>query len=237
MDIETLMEKSGAYLVSERHRGDRRVPEKPRITKPAIAISHQVGAGAQEIAAELATALQKADGPGSALWEVFDQELIARALQRERWPKKLAESITEEKRLFVDELMDDLFSLRPPSWILMPRLVETTMNLAMTGHAILVGHGSTIVTAGLPNVFHVRITGSLPGRIERIQKTRGLTLKEAARFVKTEDHKREKYLRAHFHARMNNELLHDLAVNTDRITEADAVAVIVEAARRFFARL
>jgi len=234
MDIETLMEKSGAYMVSERRRRERNIPEL-RLTKPSIAISHQVGAGAQEIAKKLAGEFQKLQGDG--LWEVFDQELIAKALQRERWPKKLADSITEEKRLFVDEIMDDLFGLRPPSWVLMPRVIETTMNLAMTGHAILVGHGATIVTAKLPNVFHVRITGSLLGRIARIQRTRGLTPGEAAKFVKTEDHKREKYLKVHFHARMSNELLHDLAINTDRITEADAVATITEAARRFFARL
>jgi hypothetical protein len=237
MDIETLMEKSSAYVVSERRRRERNVPNPVRLTKPAIAISHQVGAGAHEIAEELAGTLQKAEPAGGGAWEVFDQELIEKALQEQRWPKELAETITEEKRLFIDELMDDLFSLRPPSWVLVPQVIQTTMNLAMTGHAILVGHGATIVTAKLPNVFHVRLTGSLARRIERMEKARGLTHEEAIKFVKTEDHKREKYLRAHFHARLDNELLHDVAINTDRIAEADAVTIVAEAARRFFSTL
>jgi Cytidylate kinase-like family len=237
MNIETLMKKSGAYVVSERRRFDRNIPDRPPTTRPAIAISHQTGAGAPEIAAALAKTLQNTGEAGSSTWEVFDQQLIAKALQEQRWPGDLAGKITEEKRFFLDEVMDDLFSLRPPSWILMPQLSETTMNLALRGHAILVGHGATVVTAKLPNVFHLRLTGSLPGRIDRVKRTLGLTHPEAVKYVKTADHKREKYLKAHFHARMDNELLHDLAINTDRISEADAVTIIFEAARRFFSRL
>jgi len=133
--------------------------------------------------------------------------------------------------------MDDLFSLRPPSWVLMPQVIETTLNLARSGHAILVGHGATIVTANLPNAFHVRVTGSLPKRIERVQMCRRLTHEDAVKLVKTEDNKREKFLRAHFHTRLDKELLYDMTVNTDRVSTADAVAIIFEAAQRFFSTL
>jgi hypothetical protein len=237
MRIETLMEKSAAYLVSERHRHEHGVTERLRLTRPAITISHEVGAGAPEIARGLASVLQNSDGAGNGTWEVFDQQLVEKALHQQQWPKKLAETITEEKRFFIDEFMYELFSLRPPSWILMPQLIETTMNLALTGHVILVGHGATIVTAKLPNVFHVRLTGSLSRRIERVERDRDLTHEDAAKFVRTEDQKREKYLKAHFHARMDNELLYDMAINTDRISDADAINIIAEAAQRFFATL
>jgi cytidylate kinase len=149
----------------------------------------------------------------------------------------VADIIAEEKRFFVDELVDDLFSLRPPSWVLMPQLIETTTNLAITGHAILVGHGATMITAELPNVFHVRLTGSLSRRIERVEKNLGRTHEEAAKLVRQVDHKREKYAKAYFHARLDNELHHDLSINTDRISEADAVTLIAQAARRFFSTL
>jgi hypothetical protein len=46
-----------------------------------------------------------------------------------------------------------------------------------------VGHDATVVTAKLSNVFHVRLTGSLPKRIKRVQKTRNLTPGAAAKFV------------------------------------------------------
>lgn len=237
MDIKTVMEKSGAYLVSERHRREHSHPEPPRLKKPAITISYKIGTGAPQIAEELSRALQGMEDPCGETWEVFNQQLVERALREQRWPKKLAESITEEKRFFIDEIMDDLFSLRPPSWVLMPQVIQTTMNLAMSGHAILVGHGATIVTAELPNVFHVRLTGSLAKRIDRVQMSRGLTHDEAAKLVKTEDHKREKFLKAHFHTRPDKELLYDVTVNTDRVSTADAVAILFDGARRFFSTL
>ncbi len=237
MNVGSLMEKSGAYLVSERRRREQNAPERPRLTKPSLTISRQIGTGAPEIARGLVTVLQQTEEPGSGRWEVFDRQLVEKTLLQQNWPKKLAETITEEKRFFIDEVMDDLFSLRPPSWELMPQLIETVRHLAMTGHAILVGHGATIVTANLPNVYHVRLTGSLPRRIERIQNVRGLTRDEAAKFVKLQDHRREKYLKAHFDARLDNELLYDLTINTDRIPDADAVSIIAEGARRFFSML
>lgn len=237
MDIETLMTKSGAYVESERRRHEHGVGERPRLTKPTLAISYMFGAGAKAIASDLARALQETEEPGSGTWEVFDHQLIEKALQQEHWPIKLATLIAEEKRFFVDELVDDLFSLRPPSWVLMPQLIETTTNLAVTGHAILVGHGATMITAELPNVFHVRLTGSLPRRIERVEKHLGVTHEEAVKLVRKVDHQREKYAKAYFHARLNDELHHDLAINTDRISQEDAVAVVANMARRFFSTL
>jgi cytidylate kinase len=59
----------------------------------------------------------------------------------------------------------------------------------------------------------------------------------AAKFVRKEDYNREKYLKAHFHARLDNELLYDMAINADHISNADAVVIISEGARRFFSAL
>jgi cytidylate kinase len=86
-------------------------------------------------------------------------------------------------------------------------------------------------------VYHVRLTGSLQKRIERVQKLRNLTAAAAAKMVRKEDYDRRKYVKAHFHARLDNELLYDLVINTDHVSEGDVVAVIVEGARRFFSVL
>ena len=238
MSMKIPAEKSNAYIIShfnERH--ERVATVHPQSLGPTITISHQTGSGTHEIAERLAQLLQKTEYKGTRPWAVFDQQLIEQALEENRWPKELAEKITEDKRLFIDELMDDLFGLRPPSWVLVPQVVETMLRLAMAGHAILVGHGATVVTAKLSNVFHVRLTSSLTRRIERVQKLRNLTTEAAAKFVGKEDRGRARFVKAHFHARLDNELLYDLAVNTDRVSIDDAVAVIVEGARRFFSVL
>jgi cytidylate kinase len=238
MSINTPDEKSYAYVIS--HFNDRHehvAIVHPPSLGPAITISHQAGSGTHEIAERLAQILQKSEYKGTRPWTVYDQQLIEQALEENRWPKELAGKITEEKRLFIDELMDDLFGLRPPSWVFVPQVVETMLRLAMAGHAILVGHGATVATAKMSNVFHVRLTSSLTRRIERVQKLRNLTPEAAAKFVGKEDRGRARFVKAHFHARLDNELLYDLAVNTDRVSIDDAVAVIVEGARRFFSVL
>ncbi len=235
MKVETLMEKSGAYVISERwNRHETAVPVGFGALKPTITIAHQAGAGASEIARCLAGILQESAFSGRDAWEIFDQQLIERALQEQSWPKKLAEKITEEKRLFIDELMDDLFNLRPPSWVLVPQITETTLRLAMSGHAILIGHGATIITAKLPNVFHVRLTGSLPKRIRRYQVFYNVSPGNAAKMVQTEDRKRAKFLKAHFKARLDNELLYDFLINTDRFLNDEAATLIAKAAQSFF---
>ena len=236
--MQTSLDKSGAYFVSQCH--DRQEPlssGRLRRLNPAVTISHQTGAGAPEIAGLLAQSLQQTRFTGDHAWAVYNHQIIENALEEKRWPKRLAGKITEEKRFFIDELIYDVLDLQPPSWVLMPQVVETTLRLAREGHAILVGHGATVVTAKLTNVFHVRLTGSLSKRIERVQKLEKLSPEVASKFVRTEDQRRKKFLRAHFHARLDNELFYDLAINTDRLSNEDAVALISEGAQRFFSGL
>jgi len=230
-----MAEKTSSYLISQcKERHEPIATKHPHSLRPAITIAHQTGAGVAEIVGRLASILENTEFKGEHPWAVFDQQLMERALEEHRWPKELAGKITEEKRLFLDELMDDLFGLRPPSWVLVPQVVETTLRLALAGHAILVGHGATVVTANLPNVFHVRLTGSLPRRIERAQRSQNLTPEAAAKFVRRQDRRRAHYLKAHFRARLDDELLYDLIINTDRSSESDTIAVIAEGAQKFF---
>ena len=238
MNTENSLGKYGAYIASQNKDSPARtVSDHSNSRKPAITISYQTGVDVCGIAEKLADILQKSEFKGHQPWTVFNQQLVEKALEQQHWPKELAKKITEEKRFFVDELMDDLCGLRPPSWALVPQVAETILNLAVTGYVILVGHGTTVVTARMSNVFHVRLTGSLPKRIERVQQLRNLTPEAAAKFIRKEDRGRERFVKAYFHARLDNELLYDLAVNTDRISNDDTVAVITAITQRFFSTL
>ena len=235
MSLRPSAEKSGSYVLSQHRRRPERPVAMPGPLRPAITFSHQAGAGAQDIAALVAQRLEQAGFRGLHPWTVWDRQLIEKTLEEHRWTKQLAEKITEERRFFVDELMDELLNLRPPSWVFVPQVAETALRLATAGHVILIGHGATVITADLPNVFHVRLVGSLPRRIERVRQQRQLTPEAAARFIRKKDRGRTRYVRTHFHARLGDELLYDLVLNTDRISDDHAAAIIVEGARRFFA--
>jgi hypothetical protein len=235
MSFDTSLEKSHSFIVSHfkgPHEG--KVVGRPQRSGPAITISHQTGAGAREIAERVAQILQEAEPHSAPAWKVFDRHLVETALEEHHWPRALANKMPEDKRSFLDDVMDELFGLRPPSWVLAPQVAETTLRLATAGHVILVGRGATVVTAQLPNVFHVRLIASLPKRIERVQKLHGLDPELAARFIKKEDRGRRRYVKAHFHARLDAGLLYDLVINTDRVACGDAAVLIAEGARRCF---
>ena len=238
MNMQTLIEKSGAYFISQcQGRADPQPAEHLCRMQPTITSSHQAGAGAAEIADHLAQSLQKSKIAGNQPWAVFNHQLIERAIDDRQWPKHLTKNLSEEKRFFVEELIDDVLDLRPPSWVLVPQVTKTILQLAQAGHVILIGHGATVVTANLTNVFHVRLTGSLTKRIERVQRLKNLTPEAAAVFVRREDQKRRQFLKAYFHARLDNELLYDLTINIDRVLLAAAGDLISDGAQRFFSGL
>jgi len=111
MNPEAIAEKTSSYFISQgKERYEQMANAHPHSLRPAITIAHQTGAGAGEIAGRLARMLEQTEFKGEHPWAVFGQQLIERALEEHQWPKKLAEKITEEKRLFIDELMDDLLA-------------------------------------------------------------------------------------------------------------------------------
>lgn len=231
--MEKVLEKSGSFVASQfRSPAENR----PGLAGPAVTVSHQTGAGAHEVAQRLTELFQAAEPKGSTPWTVLDRQLVEKALAEHHLPAELAKKMPEDRRSYLDEILDDLFGLRPPSWVLVPQVVETMLQVASAGHVVLIGRGSTVVTARLQNVFHVRLVASLAVRVGRVQARHGSSLEEATRLVEKEDRGRRRYTQANFHTRLENELLYHLVVNTDHLPIVDAAAVIAEAAIRFFRR-
>lgn len=157
---------------------------------PAITISHQAGSGAHEIAGRLAILLQAAEPKRSVSWTVFDRRLVEKVLEEHDLPKALAKFMPEDRRSVIQDIIEELLGVRPPSWVVVPQIAETVLHLADAGHVILVGRGANFITARMPNVFHVRLMASLPKRIARVQKLNQLTPAAAAKLVKQEDRAR-----------------------------------------------
>jgi cytidylate kinase len=117
---------------------------------------------------------------------------------------------------------------------LIPKVVQTVLHLANVGHVILVGRGASVITKQMPNVFHVRLIASLARRIERVQELENLSPKEAATFIAQTERGRERYVRAYFHTRVNDDLQYHLVINTDRIPPPEAAELIADGAQRCF---
>lgn len=203
---------------------------------PAITLSQQTGSGAHDIAERLAGMLQQSEADPLVHWNVFDRQLVQQALEEHQWPARVEKYMAEDRRSYVQDVMDELFGLRPPSWVLVPQIAETIMRLVKTGHVILVGRGSVAVATDLPGVFHVRLVASMPKRIERIKGVLNLNDDNAIKHIRREDRGSRRYTQTHFHASLDNDLLYHLVINTDRIPYAEAALLIAAEARKAFQR-
>jgi len=200
-------------------------PESERL---AVAISAQTGSGALSIAQRLAAHLQAMAPSGDHPWRVFDKGLMAKVLEDHHLPTRLLQFLREDASSVVEDALEELLGLHPPSWVIVQHSIETVLNLVRAGNVILVGWGVNVITAKLPNVFHVRLHGSLERRIARVQQRDHLSREEALILITRQDRGRERYVRRHFGQPLSDALLYHLAINTDRLTE-DEVARLIAA--------
>lgn len=236
--MNTITAFDGSSSLVRSQFGYEKKPGTPGTPKfgPAITISQQTGSGAHDIAERTAKILQQSELDQAAHWNVFDRQLLEKVLEEHEWPARIAKYIPEDRRSYVQDVMDELFGIRPPSWVLVPQIAETVLRLVKTGHVVLVGRGAMAIAAEMPGVFHVRLVASLSHRIERVRNTMGLNVHDSMRYIRREDRGSRRYVEAHFHTRVDDDLLYHLVINTDRIPYGDAALLIAAEARKSFER-
>ena len=155
--------------------------------RPAVAISAQTGSGATALAGRLAEHFQARSTAGEPPWRVFDRSLMEKVLEDHHLPARLVKFLPEDVRGVVDDVLDELFGLHPPGWLIARQSIETILGLVRVGNVVLVGWGANAVASKLPNAFHVRLTASLESRIARMQARLGVGRAEALAFIERSD--------------------------------------------------
>ena len=195
----------------------------------AVTISRQAGSGAHAVAEKLASRLQAQTSREAPPWTIFDRNLVDKVLQEHNLPERVAKFMPEDRTSEIADTMEELFGLHPPSWLLVRKVTETILHLAELGNVILIGRGAAVVTANLSHVFHVRLVSALEKRVQRIQELNHLSKEAALKFIHEEDRGRERYLKKYFKTDVDDPLLYDLMINTDRISHDQAARIIADA--------
>lgn len=234
---EVALEKCRSYIVAQvKERKARLTTQRRPVPGPAITISREAGCGATEVIDQLAALLQK-DGPnGPCVWTAFDHQLVDKILEEHNLPKLMAKFITEDRRTYLRDRVEEVLWLRPPPWQIVPQSIETILHLVEMGQVIIVGRGCNVITTQTPNVFHVRLVAPLAQRIEYTCQAKKMTPKEAAKWVEKLDRQRALYVKTNFRSRIDDPLLYHLVVNNGRLTYLDAAQLIADGARRHFQR-
>ncbi len=204
------------------------VPKTRREPRMAVTLSRETGSGAMAIGEALAKYMQE-HCPCKCPWAVFDRNLLEKILEDHHLPTRIAKFLPEDSISGINDMVDELLGLHPPAWTIVRQGTETVLHLAELGNVILIGRGATVITAKLENVFHVRLVGSLEKRIERIQASNNLTRAKALDFIRRTDQGRARFLKKYFHHKIDNPLLYDIGINTDRYSPEEAAWLIGEA--------
>lgn len=160
----------------------------PKI-RPFITIAQQIGAEIPALPQRLAEILT-ARSTSAPAWSHWDRELIAKVSQDSRIPAELIESVETSGHSWLDDLLNGITG-RVDTMAVFHRIREAVQAVAQSGHAILIGHGSSYFTRDLPGGLHVRLIAPMPVRVSHVAERFSLAPGRAARHIRRIDRQRQ----------------------------------------------
>ena len=111
-------------------------------------------------------------------------------------------------------------------------MIQATIHeVARAGQAVIVAHAASMALANTDGVLRVLITASAETRVRRVAELERLVPEEAERRIATSDRERREYFQRFYTLKEELATHYDLVVNTDVLTTAQAVAVVLTAAQ------
>jgi cytidylate kinase len=203
--------------LDQTHAGDKK-PGPYRF----ITISRDIGALGDAVASELAETLQ---------WKVYDKEIVDRIVTDSHARRNLVEQLDEKTQSRVHDSVERLLMMFQGQNFSNDEyhiaLIKTLAVLAAQERCIILGHGGVYALqeqAGL----HVRITASLPVRVQRMSRRWNLSSDQTRRIVLKTDRDRRDFVQHHFSLDREDLLSYfHLIFNTDWLTVDCVVAAIL----------
>lgn len=124
---------------------------------------------------------------------------------------------------FVRSILTDGSS---PKYEYYSRLIQAVRLIADTGGVIL-GRGAHLILACHPQVFRVRIEGSLDYCVKRIALREHVVPEKAKEIIAARTKERGLFLKALYKRFPNNLRFSDLVVNTDKASDGNVVDIII----------
>ena len=187
-----------------------------------IVISHQMGAGGPEIGMALAQRLG---------YRYVNQELLLDAARRY--------GLAEERLSHLDESKPTLFErfdteTRQHITVLQATLLE----LAELDNAVLMRGGGQWLLRGVPHALRARLVASFEHRVKQwVRRTAEMTgetpnQRAAADFVRRDDAEKAGRMRYLYEVDVADPSLYELILNTEKLTHAAVVEMLVGLVRR-----
>ena len=189
--------------VAERFwRDERRRPVRTDV----ITISREAGSGGKTIARIVAAELG---------YTVYDKEIIEQMADLLRADPDQVKRLDERAPSMIVEIVQGALDRTPSSASYLRRLREVVREIAARGKAIIVGRGRACL---VPESLRVRVVAPFEVRVARVAELQGISEAEARRRVAESDAARRAFGRRHFRCSLEDPVLYDLVINTERIS-------------------
>jgi len=204
------------------------------MARRVICISRTLGAGGDEVAQRVSTALG---------FRYVDDEIVAAAAEKAGVAKDEIAKVEHSQPLVtrIVEALAVVPAVSEGGFIMPPQtspalafshLIEHVIReTAEAGNVVIVAHGASHPLAGRADVLRVLVTASPDLRAKRLAEQDGVDERAARKAMETSDREREKYLERFYKVRHELPTQYDLTLNTDTIGVATAVELIAAAAR------
>jgi len=180
-----------------------------------VAISETVGSLGIEIGRKLAENLG---------WAFADREILSKAAEQFGEDVTELRHSVEEKPTLWERFSDTQHCYKA--------YVEAIMlEMAARDNVVLAGRSSTIVLRPVPHVVRVRTSAPERTRAQRLENEMGLTNEAALNFVRHSDRERAARVKFLYQLDVDDSLLYDLVLNTERLTVEKGAALIRETLR------
>ena len=181
-----------------------------------ITITQNYGSNGLEVAKKVADGLD---------WDLFDDRKIQELAQGRGVSHQEFERFDEQAPGY----WEVLFNNEPRMFL---DLLESVIyDLASKGDGVIIGHGSQVLLRNFDCAFHVRLFASETHRADRIAATHGLTIQNGLDLIRKRDKEQVGYFKFAFHNDIDDPVLYDLIINTQKFDTATMASLVIAAAQ------
>jgi cytidylate kinase len=194
--------------------------EGPAAKRPpfTVTISREVGALGNTVGAEVATRLG---------WALHDHEIINKIAEEMGKPTTHIRGVDERQFSWLEECLAGLMSeyrVNPSEYL--KQLIGTIRGLGARGQCVIVGRGANFI---LPpeTTLRVRLVADLKDRINVIGRLRGISDRDARRWIEEVEKERTRFVQSNFGKDVADPCHYDLVLNTSRLSAEECADTII----------
>ena len=185
-------------------------------TMPLITISQDYGSHGYFVAQRIAQELNL---------DLHDDETLREAAVKQGVQKENLDAMKEQVPGFFDRLKGS----KPDVYL--DVLQRVVYQVSSDNNGVIVGHGGQVLLRDFGCALHIRIVTPQEKRIRYFIEEKGLSEEEAIRIVHTKDDEAKDFFRYAFKMDINDPLLYDLVINTDKIGIEAVISHIIQLAQ------